>query len=120
MLKNVSSCIHAQRIGRGEPGTPLLNRCDGNGLHISLISGPRERRVRKAKYLRTQVVCGFTYVKADSRGYVTLLVDPRKPLLLRYQLDDAIDQFVELIVSHSNIGGVYGLDGSGQLVSAET
>lgn len=120
MLKNVSSCIHSRKIGRGKLGTPLLNRCNGNGFHIGLTSGPRERRVRRAKYLRRQLVCGFAYVKEDSRGYVTLLVDPGKPLLLRHQLDDAIDQFVELIMNCGNIGGVYGLDGSGRLVSVET
>ena len=65
-------------------------------------------------------MCGFTYLKEGSRGYVTLLVEPGEPSLLRDQLDDAIDQVVELIVSHSNVGGVYGLDDSGRLVSVET
>ena len=120
ILKSVSSCIHSAKLPRPSSASPLVNRCDGDGLHVTLVSGPRRGIVKTGDRVRSQIVCRFAYTADQKHGFVTVLITPSEASGIRQRIERAADELVLLIQHGGSARGVYRLAESQGLIAEDT
>lgn len=121
LVKSVSTCIHGAKFPRSSVHSPVVNRCDGHGLHLALISGPRRGIVTTGGCRKTRIVCVFEYCKDQWRGFVAVLIcPPNNTSLIPRRIEEAADQLVRIIQERRRPQTVYRLEESQGLIAEIT